>query len=548
MKNRRKYLIAALTLSLGLMVFTAGCGQNSGKETESETVRVTESELVTEKKTEPGTEPETEPESDIAFTSQDKSIQLVLPDSTWKVTQDADEMRVFSSGAAMISIVHAVNESQMKNTASVARSEEELRENLTQQYPAANSFEIQSFEQKSSDTLDTYEYVVKYNATSMWTYAVTYGIMAENEAYVVTGTVTDDNKTLLAAVVKSVESFTVLNSSVFSAASETEAQTGQSESQAQDQSEGSSSAEGELKSLTEYGTSTTLYASETVNIRLEPSTETNDNIFGSLNAGEQVTVVGETSQWFKVNVNGNIGYISKAFLVSTPPSSSETDGASDNNNDGAEDQPTDASPASSSNMLSAEYNSKVDYGSSATYYVTSASEVNLRSEPGTDSPIVGSMGNGSQVTVIGETDNWYVVSVNGATAYISKSFVSSQDPGTSTNVYEGNDGADDDGDMGDVIDAGDAGDADGADDGDADDGSAGGNPGSAVTSGSISGTITSAGVDTIVIAGDDGNTYTVNTSDAAVDTADGIYSGMYVSATVNTSDDGTMYASSVTGY
>ena len=38
-----------------------------------------------------------------------------------------------------------------------------------------------------------------------------------NEAYVIQGTVTDDNKVLLAAVQKSVESFQVLNNTVFQA-------------------------------------------------------------------------------------------------------------------------------------------------------------------------------------------------------------------------------------------------------------------------------------------------------------------------------------------
>lgn len=51
-------------------------------------------------------------------------MQITLPDSTWKVTQDADEMRVFSSGsAAMINIVHAADDTQMKNV-SVYESED----------------------------------------------------------------------------------------------------------------------------------------------------------------------------------------------------------------------------------------------------------------------------------------------------------------------------------------------------------------------------------------------------------------------------------------
>ncbi|MDD6615422.1 MAG: SH3 domain-containing protein [Lachnospiraceae bacterium] len=532
MKNRSRYLVAVLALSLGLMTLTGGCGQLKEKETESETVQITESETAAE--TESETETETEPELDVAYTSQDKSIRIVLPDSTWKVTQDADEMRVFSSGAAMINIVHAQNESQMKNTASVAKSEEELKENLTKQYPDANSFEIQSFVAKSTDTLDTYEYVVKYNATSMWAYAVTYGIMARDQAYIVSGTVTDDNKTLLAAVVKSVESFTVLNNSVFSVTSGSTEETDQSESQKQSES-GTTGSE-ELGSLQDYGTAATLYASDNVNIRLEPSTEA--DILGSLSTGDQISVVGETSQWFKVNINGNVGYISKQFLISTPPQTQNNDTSEDG------DQSTGENQAPVSDEMAAEYGSQINYGSTSTYYATS--DVNLRAEPGTDASVLGSVNNGTPISVIGETDNWYIVSVNGSTAYVSKSYVSTQNPGNSTSEYEGSTGTSD---MGEVIDAGDAGNSEDDNTGTDTSGENSGNSGQAAAGGSISGTITSAGVDSIVIAGDDGNTYTINTGDAAVSTSDGIYEGLYVTATVDSavSSGTTLHATSVSG-
>ena len=101
------------------------------------------------------------------------------------------------------------------NSLSLAESEEELNESLSGQYSDEDAYEIMNFEHLSSATLNTYEYVVKYNSTNMWAYAVTYGIVAQNEAYVITGTVTDDNEVLLQAVQQAVESFTVLNNSRF---------------------------------------------------------------------------------------------------------------------------------------------------------------------------------------------------------------------------------------------------------------------------------------------------------------------------------------------
>lgn len=505
MLNRKMRIAGiSLALSLAIMSFTTGCNilQKEPVETESETQTETQTESETE--TEEETESETELQTDVPYTSRDGSIRITLPDSTWKVTQDADEMRVFSSGsAAMINIVHAADATAMRNL-SVQESEEELETSLRKQYPDTNAFEVVEFETLGTTALTTYEYVVKYNSTSMWAYSVTYAIVAADEAYVITGTVTEDNEALLNAVRDSVESFTVLTNTTFSALPGTVVN--QSETT---QSESAADAEGELQTLTDYGTSTTLYASDNVNIRLQPSTDA--GILGSLAPGDQVTVVGETSSWFKVNVNGNVGYISKAFLVNTPTSQSET----------TADQ-TEA-PVSDSTKTNAELNSYIDYGTGYQYYATT--DVNLRAQPGTDSSIVGGLANGQAVTVIGETDNWFVVSVNGTTGYVSKSYISSSGSGNSGSSTGG---------------SGNPGNS----------GSTGGGTASSGT-GTVNGTILSTTPSTITIQGDDGNTYTINYSDASVSTNAGLQEGLYISATVDysgTAPNGDLYATNVTGY
>lgn len=524
MLNRKvKKAILTLGMSLAIVSLVSGCDKlKKPQETEAETEKKTEK--ITEAPTE--TEKETEPQKDIAFKSKDGSIQITLPDSTWKVTQDADEMRVFSSGAAMISIVHKVGESNMKNL-SVAESEEALKESLTKQYGEANeadAFEVVKFEKKTAGTLNTYEYTVKYNSTSMWTYAVTYGIIADKEAYVISGTVTDDNAVLLKAVQDSVESFTVLNNSLFSV---TPGDTSV-EKQSEKQSENEQDEDEELKTLQDYDTSATLYANDNVNIRVTPSTESDENIMGSLNKGDQVTVVGETSQWFKVNINGNICYVNKAFLVNNPVSAAEsTDGNTDDDSQTSVHDET---------KQTAEMNSYVDYGTSYTLYTTT--EVNIRSKPGTDSSQVGTLGSGEAITVVGETDNWFAVSVNGSTCYISKSYVSSEN-----NSGSGDGGNGDDGNTG-----GDSGNSGG------DTGNTGGDSENSTGGddvGTISGTVTSASVNGIVIAGDDGNTYSINTMDASISTEDGIAEGVRVNVGVNYSNtlpNGDLYATSVTSY
>ena len=488
MLNKRvRVVLSALAMSLAVTCLTTGCG--GGSDEPKETEAPTESETQPPQ-TESETEKETELKTNVAYTSQDRSIRITLPDSTWTVQQDADEMRVFSSGkAAMISIVHAADATAMRNV-SVAKSEDELKQSLTGQYPDANAFEVVEFEKLSSDKIDTYEYVVKYNATSMWVYAVTYGIIADSQAYVVTGTVLDDNKALLNAVQTSVESFTVLRNSVFSA------MPGNAVNSSEKQSQSGADAASQLASMTDYNASVTLYASDTVNIRMEPSTESDASIIGSLSPGDAVTVIGESSEWFKVNVNGNIGYVNKAFLVNQPVQ-------------------TETQNNSSQEQISGEMNNYIDYGTGYTYYTTT--EVNLRAQPGMDSGVVSTVGGGSSVTVIGETPNWFMVSVNGSTGYISKSYLSSTNTYTGSNTTQG---------------------------------STGGNNGN-TNVGPISGTITSVGNNTIIIQGDDGNTYSINYTDASVSTNSGLQNGLYVSAMIdysNTLPNGDLYATSVNGY
>ena len=143
--------------------------------------------------------------------------------------------------------------------------------------------------------------------------------------------------------------------------------------------------------------------------------------------------------------------------------------------------------------------------------------VNVRSGPGTDTDVSGTLGAGTAVSVIGETDNWYIVSTGSGTGYVSKSYLSTTQPSGTSSGSTGSSG------------------------------SSGG-----ATSGTsyISGTVTSASDGSITVAGDDGNTYVVYTGDAEIATSNGLYNGLYVSVAMDnaqTASDGTRYATTVTG-
>lgn len=536
MKNRRKQLIICLAAVSVMALSLSGCGKRRSEvivETETETE--VQTEVVTEKPTEKVTESETQKLiTSVDYTSKDGTVKITLPDNTWKVTQDADEMRVFSSGsAAMINIVHASTEAAMNNL-TVKTTEETLKASLTSQYSDATAYEVESFKTAASNGVNIYRYVVKYNATArMWAYAVTYGIVAEDQAYVITGTVTDENKTLLAAVEESVDSFRILkDASLKNITSDLITGTAQTAPQ----TTVGATSQAELATLTDYGYDATLYSNDNVNIRLAPGTDS--DIIASYYPGDEVTVVGETSGWFKVNFYGNIGYVRKDFLVNTPTT---------------ETPETDPNTNNSAGASAAELNNQTTYGSATTLYASS--EVNIRTQPSTDSGVIDILPLGNAISVIGETDNWFVVSVNGATGYVSKAYLtydssvgSNQNTNTGTDANTGtntdtntgtNTGTDTN-----------TGTNTGTDNNTGT--SSGGNTGTSSGTQSITGTVTSSGSDYITIQGDDGTSHTVYYGEAAnVSTVDGLYDGVYVSVTVDpayTATDGTLFATGVTGY
>lgn len=541
LSKRSRAAYAGLSCVLFAAVMLSGCGKariggSTGSADSEKTAASSEQAKVVRVIIESETEAETTPETQklitsVDYTSKDGTVKITLPDNTWKVTQDADEMRVFSSGNdAMINIVHASTEAAMK-TLTVQTTKENLQAALLSQYSEASAFNIESYETKTVGSVNVYRYVVRYNADArMWAYAVTYGIVAPDQAYVITGTITDNNTTLLKAVEDSVYSFSVLKDEELKAV--TDAMTGESETASAETKQttaqtASPTASGENSTLSTYAQQTTMYSadSDVVNIRSGPGTDA--DIVGTLAAGGKVTVTGETSGWYQVSVNGVTGYIRKDFLTSTQTTTPST---------------TSAANSTSDSASAAEIASASNYSSASTLYTTDG--VNVRANPGTGSGVLATLGAGSAVTVIGETDNWYIVSTGSGKGYISKSYLSSKAPagsGASGSSSTGSTGSTGNGN----------GTSTGSSSGST--GSSGGGSGSGTqTSGvsTITGTVTSSSANTVTVAGDDGKTYTIYTGDADITTADGLYSGLHISASVDnsqTASDGTKYATSVTG-
>ncbi|MBO4351328.1 MAG: SH3 domain-containing protein [Proteobacteria bacterium] len=121
---------------------------------------------------------------------------------------------------------------------------------------------------------------------------------------------------------------------------------------------------------------------------------TDCSIIGSLGPGETVTIIEKVGNWYKIEYNGGVGYVNADYIEITssdPTTIPETP---------SED------PSSSSSFE---------------VYIT-ASVLNVRSGPGTSYGKIGSLSQGSQVTVLEEKDGWYRIEYEGKEGWISAEY------------------------------------------------------------------------------------------------------------------------------
>lgn len=171
--------------------------------------------------------------------------------------------------------------------------------------------------------------------------------------------------------------------------------------------------EEELGAETELSGSRTLYAADNVNVRSEPSTEA--DIISSYDQGQEVTIIAETPNWYKVQMDGYTGYAYKENLSETavePKSPEEQQQLLE------EQGYASGSDTSSVDM---EYD-VTTYAES--FSLTLSSDANVRSEPSLENgSVVTALSEGTSVTAVGETNRWYKIEYDGTVGYVNKNMV-----------------------------------------------------------------------------------------------------------------------------
>ncbi|PEC21365.1 enterotoxin EntFM [Bacillus cereus] len=113
---------------------------------------------------------------------------------------------------------------------------------------------------------------------------------------------------------------------------------------------------------------------------------TGHDVISKVKEGQVLQVIGQENGWFKVNVNGQTGYVSGDFVTK-------------GGNKGT----------------------TVQQGTGT--YTVNVSSLNVRTGPSTSHTVLGSVNKGKTVQVVGEVQDWFKINFNGGTGYVSKDFV-----------------------------------------------------------------------------------------------------------------------------
>lgn len=182
----------------------------------------------------------------------------------------------------------------------------------------------------------------------------------------------------------------------------------------------------------------TMYAMDDINVRTQPGTDDSSEIFESFMQGDKVTIVGETPNWYVVELEGyeSKGYVSKKFMSETevaPKTEEErlqiieqqANDAASTGDSGSGDSGSSNTGSSSNDTSSVD----AEYGVGAyaeSFTIQASTGANLRTTPAQDGEIIATIASGTNVTALGETDRWYKVDYDGTVGYVNKNLFAAQ--------------------------------------------------------------------------------------------------------------------------
>ena len=151
----------------------------------------------------------------------------------------------------------------------------------------------------------------------------------------------------------------------------------------------------------------------TSNLRVRSGASTSSSTLGYLTNGSKVNITGENGNWYQINYNNKVGYVSKDYIS-----------VSNTSNDGSDTSRGDA-PSNGGTTTTSQYGKVIGV----------TSNLRVRSAPNTTASVLGYLLNGTVVSIIGTTEGWYSINYNGKTGYVSSEYIQlvHSNAGSSTN-------------------------------------------------------------------------------------------------------------------
>ncbi|PGO23874.1 peptidase M24 [Bacillus cereus] len=227
-------------------------------------------------------------------------------------------------------------------------------------------------------------------------------------------------------------------------------------------------------------------SSYTVNasvLHVRAGSSTSHDIISRVYNGQTLNVIGEENGWFKINHNGQTGYVSGEFVSKNGANTNNNVSTGGNNKVTADVLRVRTAPNTSSSVSGRVYEGqtlnvigqengwvKINHNGQTGYvsgefvsgvssntgssnnntnnnnqesvkpasgnYTVNVSSLRVRTGPSTSHPTVGSVKKGQVVQVVGEVQDWFKINYAGQTAYLSKDYVTKG--GSNENTTQGN--------------------------------------------------------------------------------------------------------------
>jgi len=174
--------------------------------------------------------------------------------------------------------------------------------------------------------------------------------------------------------------------------------------------------------------STVTLAAGTVNIRSGPDT-TYDKI-GTMNAGDKLTVSGESGYWYVVSYNSNKGYVAKWLVKANFSTTSSTTGTGTSNS-----TPTNTNTGTSTGATTT--TTTVTLPAAYQKAKVNTNNLNLRSGPDTTYDKVTQLALGTEVSIYERQGSWYsVLAATGQKGWVYAEYVTLENIKTTSVVVE----------------------------------------------------------------------------------------------------------------